>query len=490
MISVPCAVNECLHDLADPLIAVVIVRCTVCLTEEINLIDRKTEDDIILTSDKTVDLNGRTVKRTECDCAVHHELHVSGAAGFLAGSGNLFGNIRTVHQGFGHGNAVVRQEHHLQHALYIRIAVDLLRDAVDQLDDLLGKEVCRCCFRRKDIGMRIDPEIRVFLDPLIEIDYMHDVEQLTLVCMQTLCLGIEDGVYIHFNTGAAADIGRKNLLAFLLDLQEFVLNLRIIDIVHQFFDLLEILFISLADGIIQQFLQLRVAVKHPAARCNTVGLVLEPLREHLIVLFEQGGLQQSAVHFRDTVYGMGHQHRKTGHVNDAVVDDAGVIPEVVAVRETLIQIMAVAAVDLIDDHVDTRQKLLHVFHRPLLERFAHDGMVCIGHDCLCDLTGRLPLISVVIHQDTHQFRNCKNRMGIVQLNRDLLRKVVQRFIALEVCLDDRIDTGTDKEVLLLETQVLSFYGGVIRVDVQTDIIYFLQVFAVVQPCRGTVTRFR
>ena len=51
-------------------------------------------------------------------------------------------------------------------------------------------------------------------------------------------------------------------------------------------------------------------------------------------------------------------------------------------------------------------------------------MVGIGKGMGDDLPGLLPRNVVGIHEDTHQFRNRQSRMGIVELNDDLVGKVV------------------------------------------------------------------
>jgi hypothetical protein len=99
--------------LPDPLIPVDIVNGTVELTERINLFHLQSEYHIVFSADQTVDLNGRTIQRTKGYGTVHHELHITGTAGFLTRSRDLFGYIRTIHQDLRHGNTVVGQEYDL-----------------------------------------------------------------------------------------------------------------------------------------------------------------------------------------------------------------------------------------------------------------------------------------------------------------------------------------------------------------------------------------
>ncbi|MFR9254519.1 MAG: hypothetical protein ACLVJ6_02755 [Merdibacter sp.] len=109
---------------------------------------------------------------------------------------------------------------------------------------------------------------------------MQGVEQLPLVSMQTLSLDVKDGIRIDLDAAAVFDQLRQDFLALTLDLQKLILNRRIINILHQLFNFVEIILIALADQLVKQFPQLRVGVQQPAAVRDAVGLVIELIRVH------------------------------------------------------------------------------------------------------------------------------------------------------------------------------------------------------------------
>ena len=77
----------------------------------------------------------------EDEAAVHRELHVRGAAGLRAGSGDVLRDVGGGDDDLRQRDVVVGQERDLQMLTDIGVAVDDLRDVVDELDDRLGAEV-------------------------------------------------------------------------------------------------------------------------------------------------------------------------------------------------------------------------------------------------------------------------------------------------------------------------------------------------------------
>ena len=84
------------------------------------------------------------VARADGQGAVHHELHVAGAAGLVAGGGDLVRDVARGDQPLGQRDIVIRQKDDLRDCrVHGRIAVDGAGQVVDELDDELGKMVGR-----------------------------------------------------------------------------------------------------------------------------------------------------------------------------------------------------------------------------------------------------------------------------------------------------------------------------------------------------------
>ena len=139
--------------------------------------------------------------------------------------------------------------------------------------------------------MRNHSVVWIRLDSLISVDNMQNIQQLTLIGVQTLCLCIENGIWVNFNTCQILDICSENILSFLLDCKESFLNSRIIHILHQICKVFVIRLVFCTDQLIEHVFELWVAVEHPSSWCNTVCLVLEHFRIHTIEIIEQIVLQ-------------------------------------------------------------------------------------------------------------------------------------------------------------------------------------------------------
>ena len=89
------------------------------------------------------DLDIGAVERAHGERAVQRQLHVAGARSLHAGGGDLLRQIGAGDDRLGEADAVIRQEHHLEPAGDIRVAVDELGHIAGELDDELGLDVAR-----------------------------------------------------------------------------------------------------------------------------------------------------------------------------------------------------------------------------------------------------------------------------------------------------------------------------------------------------------
>ena len=75
-------------------------------------------------ADLLADLHVRAVQRADGQRAVHRELHVAGAGGFLAGGGDLLGQIGRRVDALPVADIEVRQVHHLEPVADRAVAID------------------------------------------------------------------------------------------------------------------------------------------------------------------------------------------------------------------------------------------------------------------------------------------------------------------------------------------------------------------------------
>mmetsp|Transcript_1165 Transcript_1165/g.3729 ORF Transcript_1165/g.3729 Transcript_1165/m.3729 type:complete len:431 (+) Transcript_1165:2411-3703(+) len=127
-------------------------------------------------------------------------------------------------------------------------------------------------------------------------------------------------------------------------------------------------------------------------------------------------------------------------------------------------------IDLLDQLHVARQKLLQNGHGPLLKRLRHHRVVGVRQGLLRDLPGLVELQSVDVNQKPHQLRDGNGRMGIVHLEAGLLRELLEVAVLLQETSQSVLERGCDEEVLLLQTKLLSFLSGVVRVQDGHDLV--------------------
>ena len=79
-------------------------------------------------------------------------------------------------------------------------------------------------------------------------------------------------------------------------------------------------------------------------------------------------------------------------------------------------------VDLLDDLHMAREQFPDQACRPDLKRFRKKCMACVVESARSDIPRSIPVIAIFINKDTHKFRDPDYRMGIVELECDLIRE--------------------------------------------------------------------
>ena len=153
----------------------------------------------------------------------------------------------------------------------------------------------------------------------------------------------------------------------------------------------------------------------------------------IIIIAENGLFQNVRMQLRNAVDLMAAGQAEVRHADLVVGDDGHIVPLAGVVRVDALQLFHETAVDLLADRVDPRQLLLEQADRPALERFGHDSMVGVGERGAGDLPRAVPAVVVHIDEKPHQLR-----MGVVDVDGDLVSKVVERVIVLQVLIQDRL----------------------------------------------------
>ena len=100
------------------------------------------------------------------------------------------------------------------------VAVDLVGQGVDEVDDPLGHGVARGGLGAEEEGLGRGVQVGVVLQLLVQVDDVQRVQQLALVLVQALHLHVEDGVGVQHHALGFRAIGGKGSLVLLLDVPQ------------------------------------------------------------------------------------------------------------------------------------------------------------------------------------------------------------------------------------------------------------------------------
>lgn len=197
---------------------------------------------------------------------------------------------------------------------------DDLADIDDEADDELGNVVARCRLAGKDER----PRLHLFallrgglLDLHVSVDDRKDVESLPLVFVHSLDLARKDAVDVDEDAEFfLEDVGETALVVLLDD----VPGLAEVDVLGHGQKVAQELRVGeplvRAQRVGDQLGELGIALKHPATGSDAVGDIREKVATlELDKVAEDGGLEELAVEFGDTVDLEGADNGEVSHAD-------------------------------------------------------------------------------------------------------------------------------------------------------------------------------
>src|SRR5215472_1348357 len=173
----------------------------------LNLFYGETEEEQVFFSRFLGHLNGSAVKSAHSQSPIHHEFHVARSTGFVSRRRNLVRHVARRDQTFRQRNIVFRQEDNLHPAAHNWVSIDRACQIVDELDDEFGELIGRRSFSCKEESARDHLQVRIFSKPVVTDDDSQGIQQLPLVFVNTLDLGVKNCVGID-------DLARRSLEPF------------------------------------------------------------------------------------------------------------------------------------------------------------------------------------------------------------------------------------------------------------------------------------
>ena len=297
---------------------------------------------------------------------------------------------------------------------------------------------------------------------------MQDVHDLALVRMDALDLDVEDHVGIDEDAAVRVDEIGEVALPLALDLRKLGQERFVRHMVVEARKLRRLLLPAVADRLVDEVRKLGVRGDEPATVRDAVRLVVELLWIIFVEEAQGVALQDVRMDRRDAVDAVAADDREARHVHLPVLDDRQLAHHLLVVREAPAHLFEMAAVDLLDDHVDARQERTEHVDRPLLQSLGQDRVVRVRHRLARDLPCLVPSESLFIDQDAHELGDGDRRMRVVDVDGDLVGELPEVHARENVVAHDALHARRHEEILLDETQSASLVRAVVRVEVLRD----------------------
>ena len=414
------------------------------------------EQEEVVGPDPVADLDVGAVERADGDGAVEGQFHVAGAGGLLAGQRDLLRDVAGRHHELGDRDVVVGNEHDLDPAGHVGVGVDHGRDRVDQLDDPLGLVVARRGLGTEDDRAGRHGGGRVRLDPVVQRDDVEQLEELALVLVQPLGHDVEQRGGVDGDAGGGQDVEGQVELVLPLHLPPLRAELRV---VGEGLELPQPLEVGQPSAVAQpgrdQAGQPRVGQPEEPARADAVRHVPELLRPQVGEVPQHRLGQQPRVQFGHAVDGEAAEGGQVGHPHPmlgALLDQRHPRDAFLVTQMPGAQVLQEGVIQGIDDFQVAGQQPPEQRHRPGLEGLGQQGVAGVGEGAAGDGPGLLPADPVLVDQQPHELGYRQHRVGVVELDDDLVGECRPVGVAEPEPADDVPQRARDQEILLLEPQ--------------------------------------
>jgi hypothetical protein len=316
-------------------------------------------------------------------------------------------------------------------------------------------------------GPRHQGEVGLRLDPPVQRDDVHRVEQLPLVLVDPLHLDVEQRSGVDLDAGQAARLRGQRLLVGALDGAELLLELLVLGVRLEVTQQLEVACPAVADPVRDRGGEQRVGGEQPAPRRDAIGDRQEALRPHLGEVGHDFAGEQLGVEAGDAVDLVAADDCEVGHPEQPVavlVDQREASGAALVAREAHADLVEEVFVDVEDDLGVARQQLLDGADRPGLECLGQQRVVGVGATGNHQRPRLGPGQARLVDEVAHQLGDHQRRVGVVELDRDLFRETLP--VVAEPAAEARRDVADragDQEVFLGQAEQaagLDVVGGV------------------------------
>ncbi len=303
--------------------------------------------------------------------------------------------------------------------------IDRARHVARQFDDQLGIVIARCRLAAEQFDARHPVLFRVRPDLIIERHGLDDVEQLPFIFVDTLDLDVEHSARIDPGVHLLAQYIGQRFLVGPLHAQEFLLKGAVVGKGIKVAQRFGIVHETVANRLADQREQPRIALHQPAAEGDAIRLVVDPRRIEIVQVSKDRDLHQIGMQRRHAIDAVRSGKGQIAHPHPpvaALVDQGDGANPMVVKLTGFARFGQQAAVDGIDDLHVPGQQSLEQRHRPAFQRFGQQRMVGIAEGAPGDVPSLAEIQPVIVEQYSHQLRHRNRRMGVVKLDRGLVRQ--------------------------------------------------------------------
>ena len=203
------------------------------------------------------------------------------------------------------------------------------------------------------------------------------------------------------------------------------------------------------------------------ARADPVRHVPELLRPHFREVPQRGLGQQPGLQPGHAVDREAAGHGQVGHPDPplgVLLDQRHPGDAALVARIPGAHVLQEEVIEGVDDLQVAGQQPPEQRHRPGLQGLGQQGVAGVGEGPAGDGPGLLPAHPVLIDQQPHQLGYRQHRVGVVELDDDLVRERLPVAVAEPEPADDVPQRTGDQEILLLEPQFPARLGAVAGVQ--------------------------
>ena len=313
-----------------------------------------------------------------------------------------------------------------------------------ELDDLLGAQVAGGGLAREDLDARDVVLGRVGANVAVGRDDLQDVEQLALVFVDALDLDVEHRVGVDGEAELAADKGGERDLLEAALVAEFGAEARVLGVGDEVEERHGIGQYARADRVGEQVGEALVGRVEPAAEGDAVGLVDDAAGVDRVEIAEDRLLHQLGVKRRNAVDAVGADIGEMAHADAAAigfVDQRYAGEEGVVAETGPLGAVEMGVVDHVDDLHVPGQQAFHQGNRPHLQGFGQERVVGVGEAFAGDAPGVVPGHAVYVDEKAHQLGDADRRVGVVELDGDLVGEVIHARIMAEMATEHVLQRG-------------------------------------------------